>query len=345
MNGSPFALLGHNSVTAVMAKVMAALIPGIIAHAWFFGPGIWVSLLLCVVFGAAIEALMLLMRGLPLKPFLADGSVLVTAALLALALPTLAPWWLYLLAMLFAVGVAKHLYGGLGQNLFNPAMVGYAAMIIGFPVYMTQWPAPIGVAHFTPSLAEAFDLVFAGAGAISVDAYTSATPLDAWKTQARQGMAEADILAQSIFGWAGARGQEVVAAMYMLGGLLLLANRVITWHIPVAFLTAMALTAGLLHLADPAQHAPPLFHLLSGGAMLCAFFIATDPVTAASTPLGKLIYAALAGFLLMIIRAFGVYPDGISFSILLANVAVPFIDAYTQPRVFGHKRGGKRGQA
>ncbi|MCU0933437.1 MAG: RnfABCDGE type electron transport complex subunit D, partial [Thiobacillaceae bacterium] len=145
MNGSPFALLGHNSVTAVMAKVMAALIPGILAHAWFFGPGIWVSLLLCVVFGAVLEALMLLLRGLPLKPFLSDGSVLVTALLVALALPTLAPWWLYLLAMLFAVMVAKHLYGGLGQNLFNPAMVGYAAMIIGFPVYMTQWAAPIGV--------------------------------------------------------------------------------------------------------------------------------------------------------------------------------------------------------
>lgn len=345
MIGSPHALLAQNSVTAIMARVMAALVPGIVAHAWFFGPGIWVSLLLCTVFAIVLESLLLLLRGLPLKPFLTDGSALVTAALLALSLPTLAPWWLYLVASIFAIGVGKHLYGGLGQNLFNPAMVGYAAMIIGFPVYMTQWPAPVGVAHFTPGLAEAFDLVFAGAGSISPDAYTSATPLDAWKTQARQGMASADILAQPIFGWAGARGQEMVALMYLLGGLLLLAYRVITWHIPVVFLAVLTLTAGLLHLIDPGHHAPPLFHLLSGGAMLCAFFIATDPVTAASTPLGKLIYAALAGFLLMIIRAFGSYPDGISFAILLANVAVPFIDAYTQPRVFGHKRGGKRGQA
>ena len=127
MNGSPFALLANNSVTAVMFKVMAALVPGIVAHAWLFGPGIWVSLLLCSLFALGLEALILLMRGLPLKPFLSDGSVLVTAWLLALALPTLAPWWLYAVGVIFAVGVAKHLYGGLGQNLFNPAMVGYAA--------------------------------------------------------------------------------------------------------------------------------------------------------------------------------------------------------------------------
>ncbi|MDO9224409.1 MAG: RnfABCDGE type electron transport complex subunit D [Pseudomonadota bacterium] len=345
MNGSPYLLRGNNSVTLVMLKVLAALIPGIIAHVWFFGPGIVVSLLLCTAFAIGFETLFLLMRGMPLKPFLTDGSVVVTACLLALAMPTLAPWWLYLTGIFFAVVVAKHFYGGLGQNLFNPAMVGYAALIVSFPVYMTQWVAPLGIAQVTPDLWEAFDLVFAGAGAISPDAYTSATPLDVWKTQARQGIDAANILAQPIFGWAGGHGREIVALMYLAGGLLLVANRVATWHVPVAFLLAMALTAGSLHLLDPAHHAPPLFHLFSGGAMLCAFFIATDPVTAASTPLGKLIYAGLAGFLVIIIRAFGGYPDGIAFAVLLMNVAVPFIDAYTQPRVFGHKHGGKRGQA
>jgi electron transport complex protein RnfD len=344
MNGSPFVLRGNNSVTLVMMKVLAALIPGVVAHVWFFGPGILVSLLLCGLFAIGFETLFLLMRGIPLKPVLTDGSVLVTAALLALSLPTLAPWWLYLLGMFFAVAVAKHLYGGLGQNPFNPAMVGYAALIVSFPVYMTQWAAPIGIAHATPNLWEAFDLVFGG-GAISPDAYTSATGLDTWKTQTLLGKHAAEILASPIFGWAGGRGQEWVALMYLAGGLLLVVNHLVTWHIPVAFLAGIAATAGLLHLLDPLRHAGMLFHLLSGGAMLGAFFIATDPVTAAGTPRGKLIYAGLAGFLTVIIRTFGGYPDGVAFAVLLMNVAVPFIDTYTQPRVFGHKHGGKRGQA
>ncbi len=345
MNGSPYILRENNSVTVVMMKVLAALIPGVIAHVWFFGPGIVVSLLLCTAIAIGFETVFLLMRGMPLRPFLSDGSVLVTACLLALALPTLAPWWLYLAGVFFAVVVAKHLYGGLGQNLFNPAMVGYAALIVSFPVYMTQWAAPLGVAHVTPDLWEAFDLVFAGSGSISPDAYTSATALDTWKTQVRLGKEATTILGMPIFGWAGGRGQEIVALAYLAGGMLLVGNRVTTWHIPIAFLAGLAATAGVLQLLDPAQHAGPLFHLLSGGAMLGAFFIATDPVTASSTPLGKLIYAGVAGFLTVIIRTYGAYPDGVAFAVLLMNVAVPFIDAYTQPRVFGHKHGGKRGQA
>ncbi|HNA81924.1 MAG TPA: RnfABCDGE type electron transport complex subunit D [Thiobacillaceae bacterium] len=341
MNGSPFTLLAHNSVSAVMLKVLAALIPGVIAHAWFFGPGIWVSLLVCGLFALGLETLMLLMRGLPLKPFLSDGSVLVTAVLLALSLPTLAPWWLYAVGSIIAVVMAKHLYGGLGQNPFNPAMVGYAALIISFPVYMTQWPGPIGLADHSLDLLEAFDAVFSGQGSVSPDAYTTATVLDTWKTQAKLGKSVEEILAQPMFGWGGGKGQEIVALMYALGGLLLLGHRLITWHIPVAFLGVLAATAGLLHLLDPGRHADPLFHLLSGGAMLGAFFIATDPVTAASTPRGKLLYAGLAGFLTAIIRAFGGYPDGVAFGVLIANICVPFIDAYTQPRVFGHRKAEK----
>ena len=335
MNGSPFDLLQRNSVTLVMAKVLAALIPGITAHAWFFGPGIWVSLFVCVSFGILFETLMLLMRGRSLGPALQDGTVVVTAVLLALSLPTLAPWWLYATGMLMAVVVAKHLYGGIGQNLFNPAMVGYAALIISFPLTMTQWPGPVGMVDHVVTLGEAFDLVFAGQGAISLDALTAATALDTWKTQARLDTAPAAIAALPALGHFGGRGQEYVAVMYLLGGLLLLSNRVITWHIPVAFLAAVALTASLVHWALPGQPGA-LFHLFSGGVMLGAFFIATDPVTAASTPLGKLLYAGLAGMLVVLIRVFGGYPDGVAFSVLLMNVAAPFIDAYTQPRVYGH---------
>ena len=336
MNGSPFVLTANNSVTVVMTKVMAALIPGIIAHAWCFGPGIWVSLLLCSLFAIGIESLVLLMRGLPLKPFLYDGSALLTAWLLALSLPTLAPWWLYFIGCIVAILVAKHLYGGLGQNPFNPAMVGYAALIVSFPVLMTQWPAPLGIAVQPVGLGDAIDIVFAGQGAVSPDAYTSATVLDTWKTLTRLGKPPAEIMAQPKFGVLGGAGQEWVALMVLFGGLLLVANRVITWHIPVAFLAGLALTAFGLHLLEPARHASVLLHLFSGATMLGAFFIATDPVTAASTPLGKLIYAALAGLLTVLIRAFGGYPDGVAFAVLLMNVAAPFIDAYTQPRVFGH---------
>jgi electron transport complex protein RnfD len=336
MIGSPYTL-GSNTTSAIMLKVMLALIPGIVAHAWLFGPGIWVSLFLCSFFAIFFESFLLLLRGLPIKPFLSDNSALLTAWLLALSLPTLAPWWLYAIGMLFAIVVAKQLYGGLGQNLFNPAMIGYAALIVSFPVYMTQWAAPVELADHALSIWDAFDVVFAGQGSISPDAYTSATVLDTWKTQARLHTPVESILAQPMFGMAGGRGQEIVAAMYLLGGLFLFWNRLITWHIPLAFLVGVTASAGLLHLIDPTQHASPLLHLFSGAVMLGAFFIATDPVTASSTPRGKLIYAGLAGILTAIIRAFGGYPDGVAFAVLLMNVCVPFIDTYTQPRVFGHK--------
>lgn len=332
---APHILAQHTSVRSVMLKVLAALIPGILVHAWFFGPGVWVSLLMCTFFAYAFEALALAMRNLPLRPFVTDGSVLVTAWLLALSLPTLAPWWLYAVGMLFAVLVAKHLYGGLGQNLFNPAMVGYAALIVSFPAYMTQWPAPMDLAGHTPDLLESIDLVFAGQGAVSPDAYTAATPLDTLRTLVRAGDDAAAVMQQPVFGHMGARGQEMVAVMYLLGGLLLLTHRVISWHIPIAFLGAVVLTATGLHLLDASRHADPMFHLVAGGTMLGAFFILTDPVSASATPRGKLIYAGLAGFLTVIIRAFGGYPDGVAFSVLLMNMAVPFIDAHTQPKVFG----------
>ena len=342
MNGSPYVMTGNNSVRLTMLKVLAALLPGVIAHAWFFGPGILVSLIVCSVIAGLFESLALIMRGYPLKPFLGDGSVIVTAWLFALSVPTLAPIWLYAVGLLFAVLVAKHLYGGLGQNPFNPAMVGYAVLIVSFPIYMTQWPAPIQLAVHSPSLADAFDLVFAGQSAISVDAYTLATPLDTLKTLSLAGHPASEVLSQPVFGLLAGKGGEWVAMAYLLGGLLLMSNRIISWHVPLAFLVSVALTATLLEYIDSTRHAGALFHLFSGGVMLGAFFIATDPVSGCSTPLGKLIFAGVAGFIVVMIRSFGGYPDGVAFSILLMNVAAPFIDLYTQPRVFGHSRKEKQ---
>ena len=343
MIGSPF-VLDKNSVRLTMVKVMLALIPGTVAHAWFFGPGIVVSLLVCGAFAIAFEGLALLMRGCCFKNFISDGSVLVTAWLFALSVPPLAPWWLYAIGLLFAVLVAKHLYGGLGQNPFNPAMIGYAVLIISFPNYMTHWPGPIHLVNHVPNLAESFDLVFAGQGSISIDAYTMASPLDTVKTLLRAGVPKADILNNPVFGRLSGTGLEWVAGMYLLGGLLLLANRQITWHVPVAFLASVAATAGILQAIDPAYNMGPVFHLFTASVMLGAFFIATDPVSGCSTPKGKLIFAGLAGFISIIIRSYGGYPDGVAFSILIMNVAAPFIDAYTQPRVYGHAKGGKVGR-
>jgi Na+-translocating ferredoxin:NAD+ oxidoreductase subunit D len=342
MNGSPYIVSANNSVRITMFKVLVALLPGIFTHAWFFGAGILVSLIVCTLLAVLFEGLSLTMRGYPLKPFLGDGSVIVTAWLFALSVPTLAPIWLYAVGLLFAVIVAKHLYGGLGQNPFNPAMVGYAVLIVSFPVYMTQWAAPLQLAVHTPTLAEAFDLVFAGGGSISADAYTLATPLDTLKTLGRAGQSASEIFTQPIFGLLGGKGGEWVAMAYALGGMLLLANRVMTWHVPLAFLLSVALSAEIVGLVDPSPHGGALFHLFSGGVMLGAFFIATDPVSGCGTPLGKLIFAGVAGFLTVMIRDYGGYPDGVAFSVLLMNVAAPFIDAYTQPRVFGHARRGER---
>jgi electron transport complex protein RnfD len=340
MIGSPFVLKDHNSVRFTMIKVMAALIPGTLAHAWYFGPGIWISLLWCSLLGIVFEGVALVIRGRPMQPSLTDGSVLLTAWLLALSVPTLAPWWLYMTGMFFAIVVAKHLYGGLGQNLFNPAMVGYAALIISFPVFMTQWAAPVSLANYVPNLGDAFDLVFIG-GSITPDAYTSATVLDSLKTATRGGHTVMEAFVQPIHGLIAGKGMELVAIMYLFGGMFMITDRLITWHIPVAFLAAIALTAGGLQAIDPAHYAGPLFHVMAGGSMLGAFFIATDPVTACTTPRGKLIYAGLAGFLTVIIRTFGGYPDGVAFSILIMNTAAPFIDAFSQPRVFGHAKGVK----
>jgi len=330
-------------VRFTMVKVMAALVPGTVAYAWYFGPGIWISLIWCALLGIGFEALALLMRGKPMQPALADGSVLLTAWLFALTVPTLAPWWIYFTGMLFAVLVAKHLYGGLGQNVFNPAMVGYAVLLVSFPSIVTQWPAPHGLANYVPNLSDAFDLVFSG-GNITPDAYTSATILDTVRTLLRTGHSVSDALAQPAHGLIAGKGTELVALLYLFGGLYLIANRLITWHIPVAFLIGVGLTAGVLQMLDPTHHTGPLFHMFAGATMLGAFFIATDPVTASTTPVGKLIYAGLAGFLTVIIRTYGGYPDGVAFSVLIMNTAASLIDAYTQPRVFGHARGGKAGK-
>ncbi len=322
-----------------MVDVLYALLPGIALYVWFFGWGVVVNACLATVVAIAAEAAMLRLRGRPVRMFLADGSAVVAAVLLALALPPLSPWWVTVTGTLFAIVVAKHLYGGLGYNPFNPAMVGYVVLLISFPLEMTVWPAAHGVSGHYLGLLESLQIVFAGhPAADSLDAITGATPLDLMKTQLGLNQTVNEILVSPVFGDFGGKGWEWLGNGFFVGGLWLLYRRVITWHIPVAVLGSLFLMALVFSSFDPGSYPSPLFHLFSGGAMLGAFFIATDPVSAATTLKGRLIYGAGIGILTYAIRTWGGYPDGIAFAVLLMNMATPTIDYYTQPRTLGHDR-------
>lgn len=319
-------------VSQVMRRVLYALIPGTLLLLWFFGWGFLTNWVLAIGFGLGFEALMLKLRHRPVQPFLWDYSVVVTAWLLAVAIPAYSPWWLVAAAMLFAVVVAKHLYGGLGYNPFNPAMVGYAAMLVSYPVQMTSWPTPLTFSMAQVDVGQTLQLVFGGGA--GWDGFTAATVLDTVKTELRMGKPLGDLYSPA-FGVVAGRVVEWVNLAWLLGGLWLVWQRIISWHIPVAMLGSLGLVAGVFWVIDPAQYTSPLFHLFSGAAILGAFFIATDPVTASTTPRGKLVYAAGIGLFVYIIRTWGGYPDAVAFSVIIMNMVVPLIDHYTQPRVYG----------
>ena len=327
------------SVSQIMLNVLLALIPGIALYVWFFGPAILVSITLASLTALATESLMLKIQKRPIMPFIKDNSALLTAWLLALSIPPLAPWWLVVVGTAFAISISKHLYGGLGNNPFNPAMIGYAVLIISFPVHMTHWLSPHGLGEISLTFLDQLNYIFKGAlpEGIKLDAITMATPLDTLKTQLHLNENIKEILDMPIYGRLAGQGSEWVAAGFLLGGFYLLAKRLISWHIPAAYLGTLFITAGIFHLVDPAHYVTPLFHLFSGAAMIGAFFILTDPVTSPTTPRGKLIFAFGAGLLTYLIRAFGGFPDGMAFATLLMNICVPLIDAYTQPKVFGKK--------
>jgi electron transport complex protein RnfD len=329
-----------NSVAKVMRQVLYALAPGTLAMIWYFGWGVLFQILIAIAVALAAEAIVLKVRGMPMRPFLTDYTAVITAWLLALGIPPLAPWWVAAIGAAFAIVIAKHVYGGLGYNLFNPAMVGYAVVLISFPAAMTLWPPPSMLAEQGLGVAHTAALILTGhpsAGA-TWDALTMATPLDAMRTELGMMRTIQEIRASPLWGDFGGRGWEWIANWYFLGGAWLLYKGVITWRIPVAMLGSLLTVAGLFYLADPGSHPFPAFHVFSGAAMLGAFFIATDPVTASQTPTGKLIYGAGIGVLTFVIRTWGGYPDGVAFAVLLMNMAVPTIDYYTRPRAFGQHR-------
>ncbi len=332
-------LSGPQSVTRVMGMVLLALVPGTLAMWWYFGWGVLINLAIATVGAVLAEAAVLRLRRRDVAATLIDLSALVTAWLLALALPPLLPWWQTLLGSVFAIVVAKQLFGGIGYNPFNPAMAGYVLLLVSFPVTMTRWVPPEVVSGTTLSLADSLHIIFTGTPPLGQtwDAISSATPLDQMRTELARNRMVSEIRQSPLWGDFGGRGWEWVGNWFLLGGLFLIWRRVISWRIPVSMLGALLLIAGLFWAIDPETHPFPAFHLFSGGAMLGAFFIATDPVSACTTPRGQLVYGALIGLFVFIIRSWGGYPDAVAFSVLLLNMAAPTIDHYTQPRIFGQR--------
>jgi len=316
-------LHGSASVRRLMLLVLLALVPVIAAYIYLWGVPILSQIAWAAASALVAEAGVLALQKRPVVTALLDGSALVTALLLALCLPPTAPAWVVVVGVVFAIVVAKHLYGGLGYNLFNPAMAGYLVVLISFPAQLTLWP--------TPDL-HSFD----SEAVQAIDSTTMATPLDNMRTGRLQGKPAAAAMAASpLFGVFPNGVTAILALAWAIGGLFLLAIRAIHWRIPVALLLALGLFAAVSHWLDPFIHAGWLFHLFSGGTMAAAFFIATDPVSAATTPRGQIIYATGIGLLIYLIRGWGGYPDGVAFAVLLMNICAPLIDYFTIPRAYG----------
>jgi len=336
-SSSPF-IAPTNSVQRLMLWVLIALVPGCITMIWQFGYGVLFNIIICVSTAICAEALMLKLRKRAIQPAIADLSAIVTALLLALALPTLAPWWIPFVGTLIAIIIAKHLYGGLGYNPFNPAMVAFAILMVSFPKSMTVWMLPSSLLANDVSLSDMATLVFQQQTDLPyIDSITAATPLDDMKTRLGLSQTTDEIRSASIFSSFAGQGWQWVSVAYLLGGCLLIAKKIISWHIPVGLLSGLFFASLIAYLFEPSISPSPIFHLFSGGAMLGAFFIATDPVTAATTLKGRILYGVLIGLLTYVIRTWGGYPEGIAFAVLLVNMTVPMIDQYTQPRVYGHK--------
>lgn len=328
-----------SSVAGMMRVVIFALLPAVGVSTWFYGPGILFNIAVASLAALLTEALALRLRRKPVAATLGDGSALVAALLFAFALPPLCPWWVTATGMVFAIGLVKHAYGGLGYNLFNPAMAGYVLVLVSFPDLMTGWPAAdIGDLDYQrPTIGATLQYGLTGQfpDALTLDAVTRATALD----RVREGLGAMrtmdEIRSNPVFGDFGGAGWEWVNNFVAIGGAVLLWLGIIRWHTPAGVLGGLLGMAGLFWLMDPEIHASPGLHLFSGGAMLGAFFIATDPVSSPTTARGRLIYGAGIGVLTYIIRSWGSYADGIAFAVLLMNMAVPLIERWTRPRIYG----------
>ncbi len=331
----------------VMRLVCFATIPGILANVWFFGFGILIQISLAIITALVTEGVIMELRKKKTERVLKDYSAVLAALLLALSIPPLAPWWVIVIGTFFAIAIVKQLYGGLGYNMFNPAMAAYVMLLISFPVQMTSWLPPQSIAEQSYSFWDALHTVFTGFTStgfnveqlkVGIDGTTMATPLDQVKTSLLQGYTVTEAKTHLIFDGQYGKGWLWVAFGYLIGGLYLVKSKVISWHIPGSMLVSALFLSFVFFLIDGDQYASPLFHLFNGSIIVGAFFIATDPVSASTTVKGRLIFGAAIGLWIIIIRNWGGYPDAVAFAVLIMNMAVPLIDYYTQPRTYGHKK-------
>jgi electron transport complex protein RnfD len=335
----------HASVRRTMLMVMAALVPATVFGVYHFG---WpaLNLLVLTVLAAVIgEALCLQLARKPLTPYLFDGSAVLTAWLLAMTLPPWAPWWIAVFGGAFAIVIGKQVFGGIGQNVFNPAMLARVALLVSFPLEMTTWidPQPLWTPG-SPDFLQGLDITLSGIP--NIDSVSSASLLGHARTELTQGHELTQALQEyyapmrSFLGLTNGSLGETSALALLAGGLFLLAARIITWHIPAAMLGTVALLATGFHIVDPQRYADASFHVLNGAMMLGAFFIATDYVTSPSTGRGQLLFGAGCGALVYAIRTWGGFPEGVGFAVLLMNALTPVIDHYLRPRIYGRTSAG-----
>ena len=304
------------STSNLMLQVIYGLTLGVALQFYFFGWGVIYQIILALITGIAAEIIFLKIRKKSID-VIKDNSAALTAILLAISIPSIAPWWVVVLGTSFAIIFGKQLYGGLGSNPLNPAMLGYAFLLISFPLEMTRWTSSF------LSFGEGLNVIFSS---INIDALSSATRLEEAKFALMEGEVFNPIqIDQTVW----------INLGFLFGGVYLFYKKVITWQIPLSFLAGIIVMSALLMLVDSDHAMGPVFHLFHGATMLGAFFILTDPVSSSTTPRGRLIFGFLIGILVIIIRTYGSYPDGVAFAVLLLNIAVPLIDYYSKPKVFG----------
>jgi len=312
---------------STMLLVLLACLPGVLTLLWQHGWGLLFNLLLCTGSALASEALLLKLQQRPVLPSLSDGSALVSATLLAVALPAYAPWWVPVIATISAIALGKQLYGGVGKNPFNPAMLGYAVVLLAFPLHMTQWPGM----HLL-DLGTSLQHVFAFSTGEQPDAWAQATLLDGLRNN-RSLTVDELFSSHPGFGHFGGKGSEAVNLAFLLGGLLLLQRKVFSWHAPVGLLASLFVISLLCWNGSGSDsNGSPLLHLFSGSTMLAAFFIATEPVSGPKLPLARLLFGVGVGLLIYLIRTWGSYPDGSAFAVLLMNLCVPALERWAERR-------------
>ncbi|WP_186821878.1 RnfABCDGE type electron transport complex subunit D [Buchnera aphidicola] len=329
------------NVKKIMILVIVACIPGLFTEIYFFGYGVLIQILLFIIISLLFEIIILKMRCKNIKNSLFDYSSVLTAFLLGLSVPCSLPWWMIIFSCFFSIVIAKYLYGGLGQNIFNPAMIGYVVLLITFPLHMTSWNEKNFSLSFYKDIKKSINLILFDEDThnlkkICPDNFTEATPLDNFKTKTHfnYNLSSEELMIKKktksvSMAW------KYINVSFLIGGLFLLYKKIICWRIPLSFLSSLVFFSSITYFYSQNIFCSPLFHLFSGGTMMCAFFIATDPVTTSFTKIGKIFFGIIIGFLVWVIRNYSDYPDGIAFAVLFANMIVPLMDSYLKTSSYG----------